>query len=82
MKSVLKNTYVFDCELSTRARNVLLNNSDLFGVEPIPGHPRRLMVKDLKNGSRRDLKFTEGVGQKTYKEIMDLCTKAGIRMKD
>ena len=82
MKKIKKSLPVIRSDMSVRAKNILYNNSDLFGVEIIPGYPEVLTVGHLATGSKRELRFRRGAGTKTIKEIEDLCTRAGIKMKD
>lgn len=82
MKKLSKSTPVYNTDLSVRAKNILYNNGDLFGVEVVPGEPEILTVAHLATGSKRHLRFRRGAGPKTLKEIEDLCTRAGLRMRD
>ena len=81
MKKIKKILPVFDIDISVRAKNILLNNSDLFGVQIVPGHPYDLTIAHLAKGSKRQLSFRRGAGQKTIEEIDDLCSRAGIEMQ-
>lgn len=82
MIKIKRSLPVIHCDISVRARNVLCNNSDLFGVEIVPGYPEVLTVGHLATGSKRELRHRRGAGNKTLKEIEDLCSRAGIKMKD
>ena len=81
MKKVSKSTPVYNTDLSVRAKNILYNNGDLFGVE-CSREPEILTVSHLATGSKRHLRFRRGAGPKTLKEIEDLCTRAGLKMRD
>ena len=82
MKTISKSLPIFYSDLSVRAKNILLNNGDLFGVEVIPGYPYDLTVAHLAKGSKRELSFRRGAGPKSIKEIENLCARAGVKMKE
>lgn len=82
MEKVDKETPILESPVSTRARLLLIRSAHIFRVNWIAMADSRFVVEDLEKGSLKELKMQRGAGRKTVDEIQDLCTRAGIKMKE
>lgn len=78
-----KDSFIRDCNLSVRTQNVLYNNAEAFGVERASWIMySNLKVSDIGNLSLRVIGGFRNCGTKTLSEIKELCTKAGVELKE
>jgi DNA-directed RNA polymerase alpha subunit len=73
--NVNKETRIIDTELSSRAINCIAKGiPDKYNYE--------ITIEDVSNLSVTDLKKISGAGDKTIKEIKELCNYAGLDLFD
>ncbi|MGB7841161.1 MAG: hypothetical protein WBL21_00110 [Salinimicrobium sp.] len=73
-----KESFIRNCNLSTRTRNVLYMNSTVFGIPYDNSTTSNLRVRDIGKVGIEELKRLRGSGAVTLKEILELCEKTGI----
>ena len=80
MIKITRHSLVDNCGFSLRARNVLINNSENFGVQWTPEDACKLKLSHLEGFSLIKLNSLRNSGKKTVAEIVDCCRKAGVKL--
>lgn len=58
------------------------NQINWYMADKLNTYPTELKVKDLQYFSLKELSELRNVGKKTIKDVLSLCEKAGIKLKD
>ena len=82
MEEITKETFIEYCGLSNRTRNLLHRNSDLFGLHYLDDPLKQIRVEDLSRVKYRDLKALRGAGPSSLQEIVELCSRTGVSLKE
>ena len=82
MEDVTKKTFIEYCGLSNRTRNILHRNSDLFGIHYLDDPLKKIRVEDLSKVKYQDLKGLRGAGATSLQEIVELCSRTGVSLKE